>query len=114
MSDFKLPLVGLGTCYCEFSKENPDAGVRRHRGGLRRLLETELAMARCEFDKLKGYYEELDMKSSLAWIRQFLRVPRGYPEWMVRMNLTQIPEEWKRQCAYLGVHGKSRLGDYVW
>ena len=27
--DFKLPLVGLGTCYCEFSKENPDAGVRR-------------------------------------------------------------------------------------
>ena len=35
-NDFKLPLVGLGTCYCEFSKEDPDAGVRRHRGGLRR------------------------------------------------------------------------------
>ena len=33
---FSLPLVGLGTCYYEFSKENPDAGVRRHRGGLRR------------------------------------------------------------------------------
>ena len=161
-NDFKLPLVGLETCYYEFSKENPDAGVRRHRGGLRRLLEMELAMARCEFDKLKGYYEELDMKSPLylagvtncvvgalgrgdlklfdrilkdlrhypevnphpqaqlgreiteAWIRQFLRVSKGHPEWMVRMNLTQIPEEWKRLCAYLGVHGKSRLGDYVW
>ena len=43
MSDFKLPLVGLGTCYSEFSKENPDAGVRQHRGGLRRLLAMELA-----------------------------------------------------------------------
>ena len=160
-SDFKLPLVGLGTCYYEFSKENPDAGVRRHRGGLRRLLETELAMARCEFDKLKGYYEELDMKSPLylagvtncvvgalgrgdlklfdrilkdlrrypevnrhpqahlgreiteAWIRQFLRVPRGYPEWMVRGDLTKIPEDWKRQCAYLGVKGALVRRDYA-
>ena len=64
-SDFKLPLVGLGTCYYEFSKGNPDAGVRRHCGGLRQLLETELAMARCEFDKLKGYYETLDQKDPL-------------------------------------------------
>ena len=150
---FKLPLVGLGTCYYEFSKENPDAGVRSHRGGLRRLLETELAMARCEFDKLKGYYETLDSDNPLyfagvtncvvgalgrgdlrlfdrilkdlrgypernphpharlgreiteAWIRQFLRVRRGHPEWMVRGNLTRIPEEWKRQGAYLCVKG---------
>ena len=150
---FKLPLVGLGTCYYEFSKENPDAGVRLRRGGLRSLLETELAMARCEFDVLKGYYETLDQKDPLyltgvtncvvgalgrgdlrlfdrilkdlreypernndpharlgreiteAWIRQFLRVKRGHPEWMVRGNLTQIPEEWKRQCAYLCVKG---------
>ena len=152
-NDFKLPLVGLGTCYYEFSKGNPDAGVRRHCGGLRQLLETELAMARCEFDKLKGYYETLDQKDPLylagvtncvvgalgrgdlklfdrilkdlqglpernphpharlgreiteAWIRQFLRVRRGHPEWMVRGNLTLIPEEWKRQCAYLCVKG---------
>ena len=152
-SDFKLPIVGLGTCYYEFSKGNSDAGVRRHCGGLRQLLETELAMARCEFDKLKGYYETLDQKDPLylagvtncvvgalgrgdlrlfdrilkdlqglpernphpharlgreiteAWIRQFLRVRRGHPEWMVRGNLTLIPEEWKRQCAYLCVKG---------
>ena len=64
-NDFKLPLVGLGTCYYEFSMEDPDAGVRRRRGGLRRLLEMELAMARCEFDKLKGYYETLDQKDPL-------------------------------------------------
>ena len=159
-SDFKLPLVGLGTCYYEFSMENPDAGVRRHRGGLRRLLETELAMARCEFDKLKGYYETLDRRDPLylagatncvvgalgrgdlrlfdrilrdlreyparnplpharlgreiteAWIRQFLRVRRGHPEWMVRGNLTLIPEEWRRQCAYLCVKGMFARKEY--
>ena len=158
--DFKLPLVGLGTCYYEFSKENPDVGVHRQRGGLRRLLETELAMARCEFDKLKGYYETLDRRDPLylagvtncvvgalgrgdlrlfdriftdlreypalnplphaqlgreiteAWIRQFLRVKRGHPEWMVRGNLTRIPEEWKRQCAYLCVKGMFARQEY--
>ena len=159
-NDFKLPLVGLGTCYYEFSKENPDAGVRRHPGGLRQLLEMELAMARCEFDKLKGYYETLDKRDPLylagvtncvvgalgrgdmklfdrilkdlrgypernphpyarfgreiteAWIRQFLRVKRGHPEWMVRGNLTLIPEEWKRQCAYLCVKGMFTRQEY--
>ena len=158
--DFKLPLVGLGTCYYEFLKENPDAGVHRQRGGLRRLLETELAMARCEFDALKGYYETLDREDPLylagvtncvvgalgrgdlrlfdrilrdlreyptrnplpharlgreiteAWIRQFLRVRRGHPEWMVRGNLTRIPEEWKRQCAYLCVKGMFTRKEY--
>ena len=157
---FKLPIVGLGTCYYEFSKENPDAGVRRYRGGLWRLLEMELAMARCEFDKLKGYYETLDRDDPLylagmtncvvgalgrgdlrlfdrilrdlreypartslpharlgreiaeAWIRQFLRVRRGHPEWMVRGNLTRIPEEWKRQCAYLCVKGMFARQEY--
>ena len=152
-NDFKLPLVGLGTCYYEFSKESPEAGIRKYDGGLRRLLMMELAIAKCEFDKLTGYYDELNMTSSLylsgvticvvgalgrgdlklfdrilkdlrryreinahpltrlgyeitmAWIRQFLRVPKGYPEWMMHVNLTLIPDEWKRQCAYLCVKG---------
>ena len=160
MNDFRLPLVGLATSYCEFSKEDPEAGIRQLHGGLRRLLSTELAMARCEFGKLKGYYETLDMTDPLylagvtncvvgalgrgdlrlfdrilrdlrrypevnshpaarlgqeiteAWIRQFLRVRKGYPEWMTRINLTQIPEEWKRTCAYLGVKGLLRRQNY--
>ena len=159
--DFKLPLVGLATCYYEFSREDPDAGVRKFRGGLRRLLETELKMARCDFDALKGYYDELDMEGplylvgvtncvvgalgrgdlrlfnrilrdlerypqvnshpqarfgrdiTLAWIRQFIKVGRGYPEWMERVNLTQIPEEWKRQCAFLGVRRMMLRKEYA-
>lgn len=151
--DCKLPLVGLGTCYRGFDRKNPDRALKGHRGSLRRLFETELAIARCEFERLKGYYEELDMRDPIylagvtnsvvgalgrgdlrlferilkdlhgyaemnpnpyaklgreiteAWIRQFLWVRKGYPEWMSRINLTAIPEEWKRQCAYLGVKG---------
>ena len=30
---FRLPLVGLATSYCEFSKEDPEAGIRQLRGG---------------------------------------------------------------------------------
>ena len=59
-----LPLVGLATCYYEFSKENPGAGVRRQSGALRRLLAAELLVARCEFDKLKGFYDTLDRRDS--------------------------------------------------
>ena len=65
INDFKLPLVGLATSSYEFSKEDLEAGIRQLRGGLRRLLSTELAMARCEFGKLKGYYETLDMTDPL-------------------------------------------------
>ena len=49
--EFRLPLVGLATSSYEFSKEDPEAGIRQLRGGLKRLLATELAMARCEFGK---------------------------------------------------------------
>lgn len=62
---FKLPLVGLPTCYYDFPKDDAGKVVKGHRGALRRLLEMELASARCEFDRLRGYYGELDMRDSL-------------------------------------------------
>ena len=150
---YKLPLVGFATCYYDFPQDDPEMVVKGSRRALKRLLEMELATARCEFDRLKGYYEELDIKGRLylsgvavciigalgrgdvklfarilgdlksyprrnphpqaklgyeiteAWIRQLLRVGEGLPEWMVRVNLNDIPDEWKRQCAYLGVKG---------
>ena len=103
-NDFKLPLVGLGTCYYEFSKGNPDAGVRRHRGGLRWLLEMELAMARCEFDKLKGYYETLDRKDPLylAGVTNCVVGALGRVNDLVRIIYGK-----------LGIHGKSELEKLV-
>ena len=41
---FKLPLVGLPTCYYDFPKDDAGKVVKGHRGALRRLLEMELAL----------------------------------------------------------------------
>lgn len=157
----KLPLVGLPTCYYDLPNDDADKVVKGHRGGLRRLLEMELALARCEFNRIRGYYDELDMRGdlylagvpicvigalglgdkrlfsrilkdcevyperhghpkarlaqeiTLSWIRQFLRVGTGHPEWLLRMDLTQIPDEWKHQCAYLGMKGLLLRKDYA-
>ena len=48
-SDFKLPLVGLGTYYYEFSKEDPDAGVRRHRSSSATGVPTRKSPTSCTF-----------------------------------------------------------------
>ena len=72
-NDFKLPLVGLGTCYYEFSKEDPDAGVRRHRDG--------------------RSYEEIIQKLNVS-----------------RSRVNRVVES---IYAKLGVHGKARLGEFV-
>ena len=160
-SQFELPLVGLPTSYYDFPKDDADKVVEGHHGALRRALEMELAITRCEFDRIEGYYDELDMTSdlylagvmicvvgalgrgdirlfeqilkdlnayprrnghpqaqlaqeiTLSWVRQFVRVGTGYPEWMLRIDLTQIPDEWKRQCAYLGVKSLLMRKDYA-
>ena len=157
----KLPLVGLPTCYYDFPKDDAGKVVKGHRGKLRRLLEMELASARGEFNRIKRFYDELDMADdlylagvtvcvvgalgrgdtrlfsrilkdlrdypernghpqaklaqeiTLAWIRQFVRVGTGHPEWMIRIDLTRIPDEWKRQCAYLGVKSLLTRKEYA-
>ena len=157
----KLPLVGLPTCYYDFPKDDAEKVVKGRRGKLRRLLKMELASARGEFGRIKGYYDELDMTDdlylagvtvcvvgalgrgdtrlfarilkdlkdypkrnghpqaklaqeiTLSWIRQFVRVGTGHPEWMTRIDLTQIPDDWKRQCAYLGVKSLLMRKEYA-
>ena len=38
-----------------------------------------------------------------AWLRQFLWISDGYPEWMDRFDLTDVPAPWRPAVAYLGV-----------
>lgn len=45
----------------------------------------------------------LGVEITVAWIRQFLWLPTGYPEWMCRFDLSDIPEPWRAAVAYLGV-----------
>ena len=46
---------------------------------------------------------EVGFQITEAWIRQWLLMPDGYPEWMWRFNMKDIPEPWRRSAAYLGV-----------
>ena len=45
----------------------------------------------------------LGVEITEAWLRQFLWLPTGYPEWMFRFDLSDIPEPWRAAVAYLGV-----------
>ena len=45
----------------------------------------------------------LGVEITEAWIRQLLWLPTGYPEWMCRFDLSDIPESWHAAVAYLGV-----------
>ena len=45
----------------------------------------------------------LGVEITEAWIRQFLWLPTGYPEWMCRFDLSEIPSSWHAAVAYLGV-----------
>ena len=47
-----------------------------------------------------------------AWIRQFLWLPTGYPEWMCRFDLSDIPEPWRAAVAYLGVKIRIAQGSF--
>ena len=47
-----------------------------------------------------------------AWLRQLLWLPDGYPEWMDRFDLTDIPEPWRPAVAYLGVKIRLCRGEF--
>ena len=56
-------------------------------------------------------YAELGAELTKSWIRQQLRVDKGYPEWLVRMDLSFVPEEWRLQVAYLATKAFLRRGN---
>ena len=47
------------------------------------------------------------------WIHNLLRAPIKCPEWVVHLNLAEIPGEWRRQVAYLAVSCLQRRGEYT-
>ena len=56
-------------------------------------------------------YAELGVDLTKSWIRQQLRVDTGYPDWLVRMDLSYVPEEWRLQVAYFGTKAFLRRGN---
>lgn len=45
-----------------------------------------------------------------AWIRQWLWLPSGYPEWICRFDFADVPKEWHRPAAYIGVVQRMNAG----
>ena len=54
----------------------------------------------------------LGVEITEAWVRQFLWLPTGYPEWMCRFDLSDIPEPWRAAVAYLGVKIRISQGSF--
>ena len=54
----------------------------------------------------------LGVEITEAWLRQFLWLPTGYPEWMCRFDLSDIPEPWRAAVAYLGVKIRIAQGSF--
>ena len=95
--EFKLPLVGLATSYCEFAKENPESGIRQLRGGLKRLLATALtprefyiALELCDGHSYKDLAEKLDLSAS------------------------RIAKQVQTIFSKLGINRKDQLAKFVW
>ena len=54
----------------------------------------------------------LGAEITVAWLRQFLWLPTGYPEWMCRFDLSDIPDPWRAAVAYLGVKIRIAQGSF--
>ena len=46
------------------------------------------------------------------WINKFLHVSKQCPDWLVHLDLSSIPAEWRHQVAYLEVECLARRGEY--
>lgn len=39
-----------------------------------------------------------------CWVRQYLHVEDGYPNWLLQMDFKEVPHEWRRQAAFVVAH----------
>ena len=54
---------------------------------------------------------KLAVEIETVWLRHFLKAPLECPEWLVNLDLSSIPGEWRRQAAYLAVNCLIRKGE---
>lgn len=60
-----------------------------------------------------GPFVQLGVELTEIWIRQFLNVTEGQPEWMVDGSIAHIPQEWRFLAAFLTVTGFLLRREYV-
>ena len=47
-----------------------------------------------------------------SWIRQWLWLPTGYPEWILRFDFRELPKVWWHPASYLGVMARLNAGQF--
>ena len=55
---------------------------------------------------------KLAVEIVMVWVNGLLRAPMKCPDWLVNLDLSAIPGEWRRQVAYLAVVCLARRGEY--
>lgn len=55
---------------------------------------------------------KLGLELSDAWLRQWLWIGDGYPEWMYRFDFSSIPDAWRQAAAYLGMKIRIQKGQF--
>ena len=56
---------------------------------------------------------KLAVEIVMVWVNGLLRAPMKCPDWLVNLDLSSVPGEWRRQVAYLAVECLHRRGERV-
>ena len=56
---------------------------------------------------------KLAVEIVMVWVNGLLRAPMKCPDWLVNLDLSAIPGEWRRQVAYLAVECLNRRGERI-
>lgn len=157
-----LPVVGSATHFYDFPADDPDRVLLKLKGNDRIFAEAELALARCDFVRVRKLFEKLPqsdqylhqtirlgVKAAIGlgdlrfldsvlkmmsqfrlsagddpnsrmlvdltegWLAQWLCLPTGYSEWIVRFDCRAgVPKAWKQPIAYLGVMARLNAGQF--
>ena len=54
----------------------------------------------------------LGVDLSDAWLRQWLWLDDGYPDWMCRFDFSNVPDAWRQAAAYLGMKIRIQRGQF--
>ena len=55
---------------------------------------------------------QLSVDLAEGWLHQWLWIPTGYPEWIRRFDLENVPEQWRDSAAYLGARAYLVRGEF--
>ena len=47
-----------------------------------------------------------------SWLKRWLWLPTGYPDWILRFDIADLPQQWRPLAAYLGAMARLNAGQF--